>query len=458
MNKWVGLGLVVLLLVSGWWNLRNVRFTPNIFKPKFALVDRGEIRVPISASGLLTPDEKIEVKSEASGEVIAVLVTEGDFVQRGDRLVELDPQDERRNVQRAEADVKRARAILAQSKVAVQRARVNVESSEAQIADSEAQLSIALRDWQKNIDLRDTGRGIVTEIQLKDSRATADRLEAGLTIARANHETAKLAVLDAEQAVVTNEANVSVAETALKDAEERLSETVVLAPKDALVTDVSVSVGNIIQGGTSTFTGGTVLLKLADRSKVMVVARVDEADYGRVMDIAPLEAMPEIAELRAAVARETGAMTERSGEVQITVDAFPNRIFEGRIDRVEPEGKLNAGSSVIQFDVHIEVTDENVYQLALGAQAQVEFTVDRAVDVIRVPAEAVKSESRQRGVYLKADPLPGSEELYGKQFVPLQFGITDGTYTQVVRRLDEGDVDELEGADVYIDMGRTPGR
>jgi multidrug efflux pump subunit AcrA (membrane-fusion protein) len=132
------------------------------------------------------------------------------------------------------------------------------------------------------------------------------------------------------------------------------------------------------------------------------------------------------------------------------VDAFPDDEFEGRIDRVEPQGRLNSGSSIIQFDVHVWITDPKQQKLPLGAQAQVEFTVESATNALLVPAEAVKSHDGQRGVWIKVPPASGSQDEFGKRFVPCRFGISDSEKTEVVGVGGGGSLPE--GTEVYTKL------
>jgi hypothetical protein len=86
----------------------------------------------------------------------------------------------------------------------------------------------------------------------------------------------------------------------------------------------------------------------------------------------------------------------------------------------------------------VAITDPNAHKLPLGAQAQVEFTVESAKDALLVPAEAVKSHPNQmdqRGIYVECPPEPGSNEQWGKKFIHCRLGITDGQNTQVVEAL-----------------------
>ena len=106
---------------------------------------------------------------------------------------------------------------------------------------------------------------------------------------------------------------------------------------------------------------------------------------------------------------------------------------------------------MIQFDVHVAITDPKWHLLPLGAQAQVEFTVESAKNVLRVPAEAVMEFEGNRGIWVKTDAEPGAAERYGKRFIPCRFGITDGAYTEVILPKDAG---VAEGQQVYTKLPR----
>lgn len=458
MKKWFALLLVIAVVAFGWWWARTyARFEPDWMKPKFAKVDRGDIVVPITASGLIVPEQEIEVKSEASGEVTKIHVEEGDFVRAGDLLVELDPDDEQRNVDRADAALKRARAALQQSEIAVKKAGISTISAKARVKELEANLRIAKADVDR-IQANPRQFSVVETVTVD---ARYDLAEAQLESGRANVDLAEEQELEAAETVKIQEAAVEDATKSLEDARERLAETKIRSSHDALVTDVRVEPGMLVQSGTQSLTGGTAIAMLANVSSLKVVARVNEADYGRVRDISPETALPRMtaddlsheAEL---VADEEAAMLQSQvGAVTLTVDAFPDEKYQGMIRRVEPQGKLNPGAAVIQFDVHVLITDERWRELPLGTQAQVEFKVESVEDALRVPAEAVKMFEGQRGIYLRTEPVQGSNETYGKRFVPCRFGITDSEYTQLVEAIGS---DELPapGDEVYTKLPSSP--
>jgi HlyD family secretion protein len=454
MKKWIVLLLVLAAVFGGWYYVTNyVRFTPNWMKPTLVEISRGDIRVPVTASGLIEPESRIQVKSKASGEVVQVSIEPGDFVRRGETLVVLKRDTEQRNFDRAKAELDRAKALLAQSRVNLQRAESSVVQARAQLAQLEAVGRLRAFDLERVQQLKERG-GDVSEKDVVAATSQFEMNQADKQAAQASVTAAELAVSDAREAIAINQAAVEIAQAAFGDAEERLADTKVVAQEDALVTSVNVEVGEVIQGGAQNLTGGTVLAELADISELKVIAKVDEAEYGRVLSIAPRAAWPQMDPQVAARLETVRDLEEKTGDVRLFVDAFPEDVFTGRIGRVEPQGRLNTGSSVIQYDVHVIITDEKRRKLLLGSQAQVEFTVDSAEDVLRVPAEAVKSEGQQRGLYIEVPPPPDADTQWGKQFVPAVFGITDGTYTEVVRAL--GDAQFEEGQQVYSKLPRTP--
>lgn len=444
MKKWIFLLLAVALIVAGWLYVRTLRFTPEWRQPKWGKVDRGDIRVPISAAGLVEPDERIEIKSKASGEVIKIHVKEGDFVRKGQVLVELLQIDEQRNVDRARAALDRVTALLAQARVQAQQAVLNVDKATANVTRLEASGRIARADLTEEKRLME--KMASSERSMITKQAAVDINDADLKAARADLQAATNNIEDAKAAVATQEANFREATKTLEEAELRLSETTITAKGDAIVTEVKVGIGTLVQSGVgAAFGGGTVLMTVCDTKKLMVVTRVDEADYGKVLEIAPLEALPEIPGLREAAQANTEQLARRGSPVSITIDAFRDRTFKGEIERVEPQGKLNQGAAIIQFNVRVRVTDPDQHLLPLGTQAQVEFTVQSAENVLRVPAEAVKTYSEQKGVWLKVPPPPG--ERWGKRFLPVRFGITDGEFTEVISVVGPGEL--KEGTEVY---------
>ncbi|MFQ5530051.1 MAG: efflux RND transporter periplasmic adaptor subunit [Gemmatimonadota bacterium] len=182
-----------------------------------------EVTSTVAATGTIEPIRVIDVKSQASGEVLEVGVELGHRVERGDLLVRIDPRDVRNAFQQAQADLEVARS----------------------------RSTIAERQLSRTTTLRDSA--VVTEEE---------------------YETALLEAANAKAALVR-------AETNLELASDRMNDVVVTAPIAGTVVEKTVEEGQIITSAMEV-TGGTILLRMADLNEVQVRTLVDETDIGAI--------------------------------------------------------------------------------------------------------------------------------------------------------------------------------
>jgi len=238
----------------------------------------------------------------------------------------------------------------------------------------------------------------------------------------------------------------------LEQSQEREKETKVYAPFDGLVEKVYIHEGEVIQSGITTVTGGTPLMKVVDVSDLYVVAEVDEADIGRVRDLAPREhsgLLDEMLRTRSSQPSTLPAPPEKlsqdinqlkqASNVNITVDAFRDEVFTGVVDLVDPHP--NQASSVVTYSVRILLTSNNRKELMLGMNANVEFTTQKRNNVLLVDNEAIHIINDEKGVYIPAGDPAGDPV-----FVPIKLGETNGSVTEIAS-------DQLkEGQDIYIKL------
>jgi HlyD family secretion protein len=188
--------------------------------------------------------------------------------------------------------------------------------------------------------------------------------------------------------------------------------------------------------------GGTVLLKMADLSRVQVRTLVDETDIGK---ITPGQA------------------------AEVTVTAFPNQPFRGEVQKIEPQA--SADQTVTTFAVRI-VLDNARGLLRPGMNADVDILVTERKDVLAVPTAALRTDRDLKtsaalvGLteaaaeeQLAANALPSVVESgadpdyrYSNRYwvfqqrdgkpvaVPVMTGLTDLDYNEVVDGLKAGDV------------------
>ena len=180
--------------------------------------------VSIEASGLIEAISSVEIKSKASGEVLFLGAEVGDYVDKGFMLSQIDQRTPKN--------------ILDQSKSDLEASKVRLENAEAQ--------------FNRGTELHD--KGSISDKDYEDIQENYAQAKSTLVRTQVSYENAKIA----------------------------LDDTVVRSPVSGTIISRPVEVGQVISSPTSAVGGGTVLMTMADLSKVRVRALVDEIDVGKV--------------------------------------------------------------------------------------------------------------------------------------------------------------------------------
>ena len=231
----MGIGAVALLSLLAWFYWHQHRTTADSSGYRTATVDRGNIRVTISATGTLGAISTVDVGSQISGQVTAVLVDFNDHVHKGDVLARIDPST--------------YQAQIAQGSAAVASARANLGSAQATLRNAEA-------DFGRKSQL--AGEQLV-------ARSDAD-------LARAARDQAR-AQVNAAQAQITQQ------QASTQTAELNLQRAVIRSPVDGVVLTRTIEPGQTVAASLQ----APVLFQLAeDLSKMEILLAIDEADIGQV--------------------------------------------------------------------------------------------------------------------------------------------------------------------------------
>lgn len=425
--------LLIALLVVGYYAATTLRLgNPNV-EGKTEKIRRGDLARSINATGVVTPSLRVEIKSEASGEVIQIARWPGDRVKAGELLIRLQKDDEQRSVDRATQELQSAKARLDTAKIHLDLARdPELKAAQAQVDQLEPMVELAAFRLDK---VKKMAPEQTNEEEILQRKTDHERQVAQLDAAKAALEKAKLAIPLAEHEVTTASATYEAAKSNLADVQKRLSKTDIVAPISGVVAKVNTQKGEVIQGGKTTLTGGTVLAVILDDQRILVQAEVDEADIGRIRDIAPPWAIPG----HEADVKMPEDLREAAAKVQnpptISVQSFRDEDFTGVIERIYPEPKSLTG--VVTYLVDVVITSDNREKLQTGMRADVSFTSEYVKNVLLCPNEAVRTgPSGKLGVYVpKRDSLPGEHET---QFVDVRFGLDNGNYSEVIDGLEEG--------------------
>ena len=275
----------------------------------------------VTASGKIEPKRKVDVSSDITGRIVNLGVREGDMVTKDQMLVHIDPQQYEAGVQRSEAQLAGARASATQ-------AQANKDQAE--------------RAWTRARDIRAQNAQLVSQEALEQAE-TAHR------IAVAN--------LDAAQRQVDQ------ASAGLREAQDLLRKTTILAPMSGRVTRLAVEEGEVAVPGTFSRETG-LLMTISDLSVIQVKVKVDETDVVRI---------------------HTGDSTE------VSIDAFPDTTFVGHVTEIKSSSVTGATSAssmntdqAVDYEV-IVTLDHPPAGIRPDLSATARIITDRRSGVLSVP-------------------------------------------------------------------------
>jgi HlyD family secretion protein len=228
--------VIVLLLAAGggaaWYFLRPTNGAPRY---RLAKVEKGDLRVTVTATGTVQPFSLVQVGTQVSGTIQKLLVDFNSRVKAGEVVAQIDPapvkakaDQDRANLERAQADVGRVKASLVQA--------------EKELARS--------RELQK--------RELISGSDFDAAVANYDSLIAQVKVA---------------------EATVNQSKSALDISMVNLNYTTITSPIDGIVISRNVDVGQTV---AASLAAPTIYVIADDMKRVQVQAAVAEADIGRI--------------------------------------------------------------------------------------------------------------------------------------------------------------------------------
>ncbi len=359
-------------------------------------VARRDLVATVTASGTIEPKTKVDVSADITGRIVRIGVEEGDWVEKGAFLIQIDPAQ-------YEAAVKRGEALVASSQAALVQAQANLDQSK--------------RNWDRMDELSRTSPTLVSTEQVEQARTAWE-----VALANAN----------------SSRAQVEQARAGLQEARDQLSKTRLVAPMTGRVTRLNVEEGEVAVPGT--FSRETaLLLTISDLSVVLAKVQVDETDVVRLA---------------------------LGDSVRVTIDAFPDSTFVGRVSLVATSATLTAtqtagGSSDQAVDFDVEITLDNPPEaIRPGLSATARIITDTRKDVLSIPIIALTVRSHEavpnESVRQADAPAPKDTSRFGggkdkdaegvfvvrggtAYFVPVRVGIAGEEHFEVVSGVQAGD-------------------
>ena len=286
-----------------------------------------EIIEIITANGKIQPETEVSISPDVSGEIVDLVVKEGDKVTRGQYMLKIKPEAYIMSRNRSEASLNNAKARLKQA---------------------ESQLELANLDFKRNSQLFE---------EQAISEAEYEQSETSYKTSTAEKEAARYSV---ESARAT-----------LNEAEENLLKTSISAPMSGTISRLEVELGERVVG--TSMMAGTPLLRIADLNRMEVEVEVNENDIVRVsyLDTALIEVDAYPDTRFQGIVSEIPVSANTSG---VTTDQVTN--FNVKI-RLLPESYAD------------KVTETNPYPLRPGMSATADIQTERRTGIYSIPIQSV---------------------------------------------------------------------
>jgi HlyD family secretion protein len=269
----------------------------------------------VSGNGRIEATE-IDVATKLGGRVQDIMVNEGDFVQAGQLLaqMQIDVLDAQRDEARAQS--RQAVTAVASAEAQVAARKSDTVAAQAMVVQRESELDAAQRRLARTETL--TKQGVEAVQELDDDRARAHGGEAAVNAAQAQVAAAQAAVKAAQAQVVSANAGVTASEAAIARVEADIQDSQLKSPRDGRVQYRVAQPGEVLAGGGK-------VLNLVDLGDVYMTFFLPETAVGKlalgsevriVLDAAPQYVIPTKVSYVASVAQFTPKTVETASERQ----------------------------------------------------------------------------------------------------------------------------------------------
>lgn len=333
--------------------------------PQTHTVARGNIESRIEITGEVMPKTVVSIKSKVSGKIVKFYVSENDYVRQGQIIADIEPDYNQANT-------------LFNTKAMLQRAEISLANARKDLADKETLLA-------KNYISQDS----------------YDAAENAL----------KNAIIEHTQASSQYEM--------IRELDVPGKVTHVFATASGTVIERKINEGEMVQSSMNSYGEGTVVIKIAELSHMIVKSNINEVDISKF---------------------------SLGQEAKIKLDALPYDDFEGRIVKIAPMASLENNAKVFPVEISINSTGERAKP---GMTATVSILGESRSDVLIIPIRAVFTNDNNEDIVYLIPPASKSSAANQKKKaaqpdikpIPtvVKLGANDMQLVEVISGLKEGD-------------------
>ncbi len=340
MKRWTIIVVLLLTISAGAlaWFLSPLSGTAQTSQelPQVTTATKGSIETRVSETGTIHPSKTVEIKSQFSGEVTQLLVTAGQPVEIGQLLaiIRQEPREARQ---------------VAQLRASIQEEQINVDRARRELIRMQSLFE----------------KGYIARKELESAEQEHRRTLVRLELA----ERQLLLALGGNQDLYTRYLTKQLSPN-------RPEEFQMPSPSAGTILEVLVQPGEIITSGTATVGGGTVLMRIADLSRMVVKAQINEVSIARI---------------------------KVGQQVDIRLDALLQQQFHGTVLNISTQGVKT--DNIVTYEVTIAIKEPGP-ELRPMLTANIDIVTDTLNDVLTIPLESLQSDRGDDMVEVMVDGTP----------------------------------------------------
>jgi len=321
--------------------------------PKTTVI-KGTISVRIEETGEIQPKTIVALKSKVSGKVLKLYVDENDYIKTGQLIADIEP------------DYNQARTISSM--------RNELRSAEIRHKDAQKNLAEATILLEKKYISESDYEKIVDDLE----KATID-----LEIAQQQY-------------------------SLVEDIEIKDNISKVFSTTTGTVIERKIEEGEMVQSSNNSYSEGTILLRVADLTEMIVNTYISEVDINKISE---------------------------NQKANIKIDAFPYDSFTGKIAKIGAQARTENNAKVFPLQVEIDQRDT---RLRPGLSANITILGDTKEDILTIPIRAIFSDQQGNDIVYKVVNDSLQEQTY------IKTGINDLQRVEILEGLTENDEIALE--------------
>ena len=379
----VGLMLAGVIGIGGIVAYVSNRPRQRHLKAQTVPVKVEDLQVRISTRGTIVPVQEVNLSPKAAGQLAKLYVDQGDHVQQGQVIAQMDDRNIQAQLQQQRANLALAEATLAEA-VAGSRTE-EIAQVEAQVKAAQAQAKLT---QARNVRYEQLfQQGAISQDQLQE--VLTNERNAQATLQQAQQKLLELRNGTRFEEIAQDRARVAQARAQLQAVQVQEDDTLIRAPFTGIVTQKYANVGAFVTPTTSASatTSATSTSIVAIASLLEVLAKVPETSVAQI---------------------------KPNGRVQIVADAFPGKKFQGQVRLIAPEAVVE--QNVTSFQVRVALKSGQS-QLRSGMNVDLTFLGDNLKNALVVPTVAIVTQKGQHGVLIPDAQLK-------PQFHPVTIGFT----------------------------------